>query len=346
MYVIFDYEYMKILKTKEICAYLDRLKNNIEANYQNDYLDGYIEQKNEELAKNELTEAGQQEFKENPNISLFINSDEWNNNPYVKNIKFNNIKNKHFSYEKVLIKKGYLFNSDAICDDSDKELKDWLKLRALSKDIEALFLYQDNKEWMMAVPSEALTNDPYALKAHGNVITFGLGIGYFTYMALLNKNVKSITVIEKSKEVITLFNEIKNMFPRISDINIIKGDAFDYFNKDYLEKYDYIYVDIWKSSIDGRQIIEKLLEQYNPPINKCDFWIEQSCLNILRQLIFFYYDDKVNNSNNKIPKEYTKIMNKIKKYFDKQSTTIKDTETLKEIMYNRETIRNILAQNI
>lgn len=336
---------MIIKNTEEIKKYLKRIKHNLDQNYQNDFLDGYVDIKDEEKAKKELLDAGQQEF-ENKNVSLFIDANEWNNNPYVKNINFDCLKNSHFSYEKVLIEKGYLFNVDAIMDDKDKELKDWLKLRALSKDIEALFLYQDNKEWMMAVPSESSTNDPYALKAKGNVVTFGLGIGYFTYMALLNKNVKSITVIEKSKEVIGLFNTIKDQFINNDKIKIVNGDAFDYFNKDYLDNFDYIYVDIWRSSDDGRAIIEKLLEQYNPPLNTCDFWIEKSCLNVIRTLIYLYYDETINQKTNKTTKEYVSLMNKVRIYFDSLNIEANDVDTLKNLMYNPQTIRNILATKL
>ncbi len=332
---------MEISSNSEIRSYLNRLKKNINSNYQNDFLDGYVSLKDEKEAKKELYLAGQQEFIDD-SISLFINSDDWNNNPYVKNIKFDNLTNKNFSYKKVTIKKGYLFNADSIVDDKDKELKDYMKLRALDKDIETLFLYQDDKEWMMAVPSESLTNDPYAKKAHGNIVTFGLGIGYFVYMAMLNENVKSITVIEKSKEVIELFKEIRNQFPN-TKLEIINGDAYDYFNEKYLSNFDYIYVDIWKSSDDGREIIEKLLKQYLPPLNKCDFWIENSCLSVIKTLIYLYYDELVYKHKNIVKKEYVHLMNKTRKYFDNLNIKVDDVDTLKHYMYDKEVLREILA---
>ena len=332
---------MEIIANKEIKAYLDRIKRNIDSNYQNDFLNGYVSLKDEKAAKKELYLAGQQEFVDN-SISLFIDSDKWNNNPYVKNIKFDNLKNNNFSYKKVKIEKGYLFNADAIMDDKDKELKDWMKLRALDKDIETLFLYQNNKEWMMAAPSESFTNDPYAKKAYGDILTFGLGIGYFIYMAMLNKNVNSITVIEKSKEVIELFKEISPWFPNIK-LEIINGDAYDYFNKDYLNKFDYIYVDIWQSSNDGRKIIEKLLEQYLPPYEKCDFWIENSCLSVIKTLIYLYYDELVYKHKNKVKSEFTNLMNKTRNYFNNINIKVDNVDILKEYMYNKKIIREILA---
>ncbi len=334
---------MKIVKNKEIVDYLNRIKRNLDSNYQNDYLDGYVDIKDELKAKKELRDAGQQEYEYDINAPLFIDSSVYNDNPYIKNIKLDKICDKHFSYELVTIEKGYLFNSDAIVDDKDRELKDYMKLRALKEDIKAIFLYQDNKEWMMSVPSEFITNDPFAYKAKGKVITFGLGIGYFVYMALLNKNVESITVIEKEREVINIFNKIKDQFPNINKVNIINGDAFDYFNEQYLNSFDYIYVDIYKSSDDGRFLIEKLLEQYLPPIDKCDFWIENSCLSIIKTLIYLYYDENVYHRHNKVYKEYLPLFNKVRKYFDLIDINVDNVDTLKDYMYNKQVIREILA---
>ena len=70
---------------------------------------------------------------------------------------------------------------DEIQDDKDKELKDYMTLRAYRDNVEIPFLKQKDKEWMMASISEFRTNDPYAKMAHGKVLTFGLGIGYFVY---------------------------------------------------------------------------------------------------------------------------------------------------------------------
>ena len=334
---------MKIIKNKEIVDYLNRIKVNLDSNYQNDYLDGYVEINDELEAKKELMIAGQQEYEEDINTPLFIEPSEYYNNPYVKNIKLDVVSDKHFSYELTTIEKGYLFNSDALIDDKDKELKDYMKLRALKEDIKAIFLYQNDKEWMMAVPSEFITNDPYAKKAKGKVITFGLGIGYFVYMSLLYKDVESITVIEKEGEVINIFNKIKDQFPNINKIKIIHGDAFDYFKEDYLKDFDYIYVDIYKSSDDGRYLIEKLLEQYLPPIEKCDFWIENSCLSIIKTLIYLYYDENVYHRHNKVYKEYLLLFNKVRNYFNSLDVTVDKVDTLKDYMYNKQVTREILA---
>ncbi len=331
---------MHIQVTSQIKQYLNRLKiNNANTNL-NEYLDGYITKDIEKEAIKELKQAGEQDDIK----TLFIKEEDYINNPYLKNISFKDIKLKDFSYETVTIEKGYLFNIDEIQDDKDKELKDYMILRAYEKDTDMPFLKQGNQEWMMASISEFKTNDPYAKKAKGNVITFGLGIGYFVYMALLNQNVKSITVIEKSKEVIELFNQIRNQFPN-KPINIINGDAFDYFNEKYLKDFDYIYVDIYQNNEDGRILIEKLLEQYLPEYDKCNFWIENSCLSIVKSLIFIYYYEQVYKTKIKINKENIKLMNKVRTYLDNLDINVNNTNTLKEIMYNKKIIREILNQH-
>lgn len=337
---------MKINSNKEISAFIRRVKHNLNDDVQNEFLDAYIDEKEEKYLRKELIKAGQSELKDKT-VSLFLSVDEFLKNPYYQNIKLDKIATKHFKYVKEPVAGAYLFNSDVIIDDEDRELKDYMKLRALDKDYEAIFLYQDDEAWMMNVPSESITNDPYALKAKGHVVTFGLGIGYFAYMALINENVKSVTVIEKSKEVIDLFKkEIYPQFPKDKELKIIQEDAFNCFNKKFLGKYDYIYVDIWKSSIDGLNLIEKLLEQYNPPIDSCDFWIFDSCIEILRTLIFLHFDELINHKTNKVDKTYTRLMNKVRTYFKKIDITVDDVDTLKDYLYSRQTARDILAINL
>lgn len=333
---------MKILPNEHIKDYIERCYKNLDSNYQNDFLDGYVDPKDEEEAKKELLKAGQQEFQyDNP--SLYIHTADFIKNPYYRNIQLDKIVSSKFSYEKVMIEKNYLFNYESITDDKDRELKDYMKLRALDADLEMIYLFEENEGWMMCSPSEASTNDPYAKKAKGNVLTFGLGIGYFVYMALLNPEVSSITVIERSEDVITLFSEIIKQFPQDKEIKIIHGDAFDYFNEKFLNNYDYIYVDIYKSSQDGREIIDKLLGQYLPPHEKIDFWIEKSCLNPIRTLILMHYDELIYNRTLEVNEEYAEIMKKVRHYFSLIDITIEDVNSLKNMMYDRYTIREILG---
>ena len=42
--------------------------------------------------------------------------------------------------------------------------------------------------------------------AHGKVLTTGLGLGYFSYMASLKEDVSEIVIIERDEKVIKLWN--------------------------------------------------------------------------------------------------------------------------------------------
>jgi hypothetical protein len=114
-----------------------------------------------------------------------------------------------------------LFNVSGIIFDQQRELNDWMQLRALDQPYPAAVLWQGDEVWMLDAPSESFTIDPYALKAKGNVLTFGLGIGYFTFMALLNPAVQSVTIVEKSASVIAMFKDyILPQFPQRDKVKI------------------------------------------------------------------------------------------------------------------------------
>lgn len=332
---------MKIKNTKEIKDYLSRIETNLNSNDQNDFLDGYVEPKDEKMAKKDLLIAGQLECKD-PNLSLYVSVDEFNKNPYVVNVVNKVLKNKDLAYEEITFVKNVLFNLDSIIDDPSRECRDYMRLRMLDKDLNTIILKENGVEWMMAAPSESVTNDPYAKKAHGKVVTFGLGIGYFIYQAILNDKVEEITVIEKSREVISLFNKIEKYFPKRIPINIIQGDAFDYFNQDYLSDFDYIYVDIYQNNKDGLPIINKLLEQCLPPMDRCDFWIEASLVNPIRTLIFLIYKEIVTGKKATISNEYQKYLSKVRSYFNGLDVFVEDVNTLKDHMYSPKVIREIL----
>ncbi len=340
---------MLITHSKKMDAFFDRCLSNMQKDTINPFLGKKVLTSNEHYMQKKMKKAGFQEFTDDESNwpSLFLSTKKWINSPYHKQIHLENITSNHFSYVKEPINANELFNVDVIQKDHDKELKDYMILRAMDEPCDAIYLLQDETDWMLDAPSEAITNDRPANKAHGNIITFGLGIGYFAYMASRNPNVTSITIVERSKEVIELFKtSILPQFDTTTPIEIIEGDAFDYFNEETLKQYDYCYVDIWQSNYDGLFLIEQLLEQYNPPIETCDFWIEDSCFNTLWTLIFVHFDELYHNRTNLVYEEYNLIMQKIRAYFAKDTNTYTDEEDLKFLMYDNQTIRNILSTKL
>lgn len=86
---------------------------------------------------------------------------------------------------------------------------------------------------------EKRTNSEFVCHAHGDVLIGGLGIGMII-LAIQNKEkVNSVTIIEKSQDVIDM---VANQLPFNSKVRIICDDVFTYKPD---RKYDCIYMDIW-----------------------------------------------------------------------------------------------------
>ncbi len=339
---------MNIKETPSINQFINRCLINLENEHKNDFIDLYVDKNNEDTIKGLMKKAGFADFMvpKDQWPSLFIKTNEHLNSYYHKNINLEMINEPPFKIKYQTIKANYLFNNDTIKPDLNRELNDYMILRALDEDYQALFLYQNDKVWMIDAPSENNTIDPISKKAQGNILTFGLGIGYYVCMACLNPTVRSITVIERSKEVINMFN--KHILPQIPNnqiVRIINDDAFNFYNKDNIDRFDHVFVDIYQSNNDGLKIIEKLLMKYNPSINKLDFWIEYSCFEILPTLILLYYCQLLDRrSHSSLIKNYQKIFNKINKYFSLIDETIEDVGQLKTYMYDIKILRDVLAQ--
>ncbi len=341
---------MRITKTTEISLFYKRCKTNISNDYKNDFLGVYVNKENEKEIQQALSKAKFGEFikpkQEWP--SLFISTESFVRSPYHQHVKIDHIEDDDITFLYEWISANQLFNASSIIYDEKRELNDWMQLRALDQPYQATVLKIKDDIWMLDVPGESNTMDPFAKKAKGDVLVFGLGIGYFVYMAMENPNVKSITVIEKDKKIIDLFmTHLYPQFPKDIELHVICEDAFNYFNHQQLKKYDYVFVDIYQSSDDGILIIEKLLEQYLPPLNLVDFWIESSCFEFIPALIMFYFE--AITYNKEIGHQdpfYHRIMMKISQYFDKQDITIDNVDYLKDMMYDREVICKILSTHL
>lgn len=88
---------------------------------------------------------------------------------------------------------------------------------------------------------EKQTNYHFCVKAHGDVLIGGLGIGMIVMAIQDNVNVKSITIIEKHQEIIDMITE---QLPFNEKVNIICADVFEW-KPEKGQKFDCIYMDIW-----------------------------------------------------------------------------------------------------
>lgn len=269
-------------------------------------------------------------------------------NPYYKNINLKDINNGEFEYINEFIPKNKAINISWILSDKNKEMNDYMEFGCFKKAVSIPILKQGKDIWMSPTLAEQNTINPFIEKAHGNVLTFGLGIGYFPYMCSLKDNVKSITIVELNKDVIDMFNEyILPQFNTDVEINIVHGDIFEYFEDDFLDKFDYIFVDTWKDNEHGFYMIEKLLEKTNYKGN-IDYWIEFSCYTSFRMLIALYFiklhTGKLTEYINDYPNPEDRLLiKKIHRYFRTKDILIDDVDTIKKYLYDIETLREILS---
>ena len=341
---------MQIKRSPAIDQFMKRCLYHMRNETKNEFLGLNIETLDHDRIRQSMGKAGFQEFKGSKTEwpSLYLSTQEYIRNPYTSHIRFDDLSQTAFKYTQETIQAHELFSVSSILEDENRELNDWMRLRAMDEPYQATFLWQDDEVWMLDAPSEMNTIEPYAKKAKGKVLTFGLGIGFYVYMALLNDDVESVTIVERSPEVIQLFNTVlRPQFPQNKEIVIIQGDAFDYFNEDTLNQYDSVFVDIWQSNEDGLEMIERLLEQYNPPFEQVDFWIESSCMEIMHALVFMVLKGMIENKVyiNKDPM-ISRILSKINHYLHQIDEEVECVDRLKELMYEPKILRAILSQKV
>lgn len=138
---------------------------------------------------------------------------------------------------------------------------------------------QDGREWMSIMPSEIASSQAAIDAAAGRVVTFGLGLGYFAFMAARKPEVSSVTVVERDPSVIALFSE--HILPQIPDkdkITVIQADAFDYLEHQMsMCPPDFVFMDIWHDIADGTPLyLRARLYETRFPHTRFMYWIERS----------------------------------------------------------------------
>lgn len=137
---------------------------------------------------------------------------------------------------------------------------------------------ENGREWMTLQPNEMVTTWPAIEKARGRVLTFGMGLGYFTYHAAQKPEVESVTVVDISEDVLDLFRtHILPQFPNKEKIRLVCKDAYAFAEEDMAGNFDFVFADIWHDAGDGREPYLKMkqYEQRFPDI-RFDFWLEDT----------------------------------------------------------------------
>lgn len=225
-----------------------------------------------------------------------LKSEDYKNNAYYQDIKIDH---------DVSIGKYRLTKNSCIC--GELMYYDLGTVQGSNTSIPKIGLWEDSLEypvigedgnaWMTITPNETNTMKKPIEKAHGRVLTFGLGLGYFAYMASLKEEVESVTIVERSDEIIELFTkEILGQFKTKDKIKIVKGDMFEYIKeKDLENEFDYIFTDIWQDCTEVYLYLKtrKALEHIKNI--EIDYWISDAIEQILGDEIIFDYAEMLMN---------------------------------------------------
>ena len=145
-----------------------------------------------------------------PSVRI-LDAKRYTENPYYKRVAPKDgytEKNWEFKWEK------YPPYRAAICDDMiiKEDFKEIPPLGFFDEELLFPAVLEDGNEWMTLTPVDVDTCDQAIEDAHGRVITFGLGLGYYAFMVSEKDNVESITVVERSQDVAELFTTVKDLF--------------------------------------------------------------------------------------------------------------------------------------
>lgn len=218
------------------------------------------------------------------------------NNPYLKNISFKNSVNKEIK----LINDCYLpyegFPLFDVFVDENNYFKENYSIGYFDKKYIFQAITHSSTTWMSIIPNEIETMKEDIKKVKGNVLVYGLGLGYFAYMISLKDDVNKITIIEKDSKIIDLFNKvILPQFKYKNKIKIINDDAFT-FEKNSEEQFDFAYVDLYHGSNDGIEIYLKF-KQLELRSKNYLYWLENSLINVIRRNLITIIFEHVNNMN-------------------------------------------------
>lgn len=249
------------------------------------------------------------------------NIKELNNINYTENEYYKNFKDlkglKYKNYE--LCIDEYKPHELFLYDDIDVLNKEYYKeinnIGYFRNSFPFIALKQNNITWMSITPHEINTMKDDINSVKGNVLILGLGLGYFSYMASLKDNVTSITIIEKDKNIIDMFNSILlPNFPYKNKIKIVNDDAIKYLKQVKINEFDYVYCDLYHNPFDALSLYIKTKQNESRLKNTIFlYWIEKSILALVRRCFLTLVEE---NQLGYIDKNYKEADNDIDKFIN------------------------------
>ncbi len=222
----------------------------------------------------------------------------YTNDPYYKNIKIDDVSYGSWKLKNEVYEPYQAF----ICDDifPDEDFKELPILGFFSEKFVFPTVLENDNEWMTLSPVDLDTCVDAIELAKGKVVTFGLGLGYYTYRVSQKPEVEQITVVDKSEDVIGMFEKyILPQFPHREKVKIVHADAFEYAKKQMpRENFSLAFMDTWRDVSDGFDMYLRMkkLEYLNPNTHFM-YWVEGMMLSHLRWLVFEEVWNEINSKS-------------------------------------------------
>ena len=256
-----------------------------------------------------------------PSVRLLY-AKKYKNDPYYKNVKLDEIKDGQWEIKK----ESYLPYRGVICH--DMMLYDGYRevppLGFFTEEFSFPAILENGNEWMTLTPVDLDTCEEAIEAAGGKVVTFGLGLGYYAYMAAMKDEVESVTVVELSPDVIRLFKEhILPKMPCRDKIKIVNMDAFKYAEEVMpTEGFDLAFVDTWRDASDGAPMYRRMkaLEHLSPK-TRFMYWIENFLISRVRAENFAEIMNKIDLHEARYD-NFMEIEQDLKKYIDQQAKIV------------------------
>ena len=221
-----------------------------------------------------------------PSIRL-LDKRRYTEDGYYRNIKIENKKIGSWEFRR----ESYKPYRAVICDDI-KILPDFSEIPPLgffTEEFEFPAVLEGGNEWMTLTPVDMDTCTDAIAAAHGRVLTYGLGLGYYAYTVSEKEDVEEVVVVERSPEVIKLFtDELLWQMPNRHKIKIVESDAFEYAKQVMpKENFDLVFVDIWRDGSDGAEMYRRMKPyEASCPNTEFMYWIEGFIISRLRAMKF------------------------------------------------------------
>lgn len=232
--------------------------------------------------------------------SKVFDVNEFNENPYIKDIDFSNQTNGDYElrYHKLMPYELDIYNVPKRVDELCVDIP---RVSCFPQEFKYPVIFQKSikSTWMSVSPNEVFTMEKPIKNAKGKVLTLGCGMGYFAYMASIKEDVESVTIIECEQSVIDLFEAcLLPQFKNKDKVTVIKADAIEYLKNMEDGAFDYCFADIWIGIEDivpyfaVKEIGRKLRK------TKIDYWIEDSFAILLASNVWIEIMKSFSEANN------------------------------------------------